>query len=363
MFGIPLEINASWIVIFGLVAFSLGFGIFPTELRGQPVWVYAVLAVLTALAFFVSIVLHELAHSLVARAGGVRVDRITLFMLGGVSQMDEEPHSAGREFVMAFAGPAMSFLIGIVSLIAAAIAFAAGAPRYIYFPLQYLSWVNFLVGVFNLLPGFPLDGGRVLRSILWGATGDLGKATRWAARVGQTIGWGMVALAVVAVVLPPHEVSLIWFGLIGWFVASLAGQAYRQQEVRSKFERIQVRSVMTEHPQAVPGEITVEQLAHDYFLGGRHSRYPVLLEGHIIGLVTLPHLKAIPREQWPLLRVADVAERDLPALTVEASAPLDSTLDPLGGDRPGALLVVEGGHLVGILTRADLLSATRRIEF
>lgn len=361
LFGIPLEVNLSWIVIFALVTFSLAFGALPTEVAGYSVAVYIVLAALTALAFFASIVLHELAHSIVARAGGVHVERITLFMLGGVSQMDEEPHTAGREFVMAFAGPATSLLLALASFGVYAAATAAGAPRAVTFPFQWLTWVNLLVGLFNLLPGFPLDGGRVLRSILWGATGDLARATRWAARVGQTIGWGMVVLAVVGVVVY-GALGLIWFGLIGWFVASLAGQAYRQQALQSKLAKVAVGSVMTPHPQSVPGEITVEQLAHDYFLGGRHSRYPVLSDGHIIGLITLPDVKAISRVEWPVLLVQEVTERDLDRLTVDASAALDSVIERLAGDGPGALLAVQDGRLVGIVTRADVMAVTSRVE-
>lgn len=361
LFGIPLEINLSWLIVFVLVTISLGFGFFPSRIQGLPGFVYLVMAILTALAFFFSIVLHELAHSMVARAGGVHVDRITLFLLGGVSQMDREPKTAGREFVMAFAGPGMSFVIAFVGFVVAYIAIALGAPPAVYFPLQYLWWVNLIVGVFNLLPGFPLDGGRVLRSILWGATGDLSKATRWAARVGQAIGWGMVAIAVVGVVM--GGVGLIWFGLIGWFIASLAGQAHRQQQAKDALAQVSVRSAMTPHPEMVPGSISVESLAHDFFLGGRHTRYPVLHGGHVIGLVTLPDVKRQPRDSWTSLLVADVAEQDLPALTVGADESLDAAFDRLAGDTPGALLVVDQGRLIGIVTRADLLAALRRRQF
>ncbi|MBI5231750.1 MAG: site-2 protease family protein [Coriobacteriales bacterium] len=362
LFGIPLEVNLSWLIIFGLLSFSLAFGVFPGAVDGLSVAAYLGLAAVTALMFFVSIVLHELAHSLVARAGGVHVDRITLFMLGGVSQMDEEPHTAGREFVMAFAGPAMSFVLGIASFVLAAIAQFAGAPAYVVFPLSYLGSVNILVGIFNLLPGFPLDGGRVLRAILWGITHDLNRATLWAARTGQFIGWSMVALTVAGVAVGGAEaVPLIWFGLIGWFIASLAGQAYRQQIVKQQLSHVRVGSVMTPHPQTAPGDITLEQLAHDYFLGGRHSRYPVMFDGHVIGLITLPDVKAVPRERWPFVRVAEVTERDLQRMTVDSSASLDVTVDRLGSDRPGALLVVEAGRLIGIVTRADVIAASRRV--
>jgi len=362
LFGIPLEVNLSWLLIFGLVSFSLAFAVFPAQMSDLPMLGVIALAVLTALAFFFSIVLHELAHSLVARAGGVHVERITLFMLGGVSQMDEEPHTAGREFVMALAGPAMSFVLAVLCFGAATVFRALDASAVITFPLEYLAYVNFFVGLFNLLPGFPLDGGRVLRSILWGVTRDLHRSTLWAARIGQIIGWGMVVFAGVSIILY-RDIAPLWFGLIGWFVASLAGQAHRQETLRGQLSLVHVRSVMTAHPESVQGDITLETLAHDHFLGGRHSRYPVMLDGHIIGLITLPDVKAVARQEWLYVMVADVTERDLDALTVDIDAPLDTTVDRLSGDNPGALLVVENGRLVGILTRADLLSATRRMEF
>ncbi len=157
----------------------------------------------------------------------------------------------------------------------------------------------------------------MLRAILWGITGDILKATRWATRSGQLIGWAMVAYAVLGVLgIVPGASDTIWLGLIGWFIAWLAGSAYRQQEVRSRLAAITVGSIMTPHPQTVPGEMTVEQLAHDHFLGGQHSRYPVLFEGSVHGLVSLADIKAVDRPDWPFVRVIDVTNRDLQALTV-----------------------------------------------
>ena len=355
VFGIPVEVNASWLVIFGLVAFSLARSYFPSiqEANGAPVWLMVVVACVTALLFFLSVLAHELSHSLVVRAEGGNVDRITLFIFGGVAQMDDEPRSPGREFLMAFAGPAMSLLLAGVCFVAFVVTTTAGAPWWIWAPLQYLAAINLAVGIFNLLPGFPLDGGRVLRSILWAITGDVLKATRWASASGQLIGWAMVAWAVLGVL--NGRTDLIWFGLIGWFIASLAGQAYRQQLLRSRIEGVKVSRIMTPTPEYVDGQLMLDQLVQRYFLGARHSRYPVMNEGAIVGLVTLPDVKEVARADWPFVRAIEITSTNLSELTVAEDAPVDGLIARLAKDKPGALLVVGEGRLVGIVTRADVL--------
>ncbi len=359
-FGIPIELNPTWFIIFVLVAASLAFGTFPSvaEFAGWGTAGYILAGLVTAALFFASIVFHELSHSLVARSGGLKIERVTLFIFGGVAQMSEEPSTPGREFAMAIAGPAASLLLAGIFFVAETITRVGGLPSWIWGPLAYLAQINLFVGFFNLLPGFPLDGGRVLRSALWAATGDQLKATKWAARSGQFIGYGMVALAVFGVLR--GNLSLIWFGLIGWFIATLADGAYRQQLAKTRLHASNVGTAMSPAPVTAPGEITLEQLAHDYFLGGRHSRYPVLLDGHVIGLISLADAKRLPREAWMATRVADVANRDLISLLIDANAPLDAALPRLSTESPGALLVVSQGRLVGILTRADLVSRLRR---
>jgi len=355
VFGIPVEVNASWLVIFGLVAFSLARSYFPSipAASGAPGWLTGVVGSVTALLFFLSVLAHELSHSLVVRAEGGSVEKITLFIFGGVAQMDDEPRSPGREFLMASAGPGMSLLLSAVCFAAYAAAATRGAAWWVWAPLQYLSAINLAVGIFNLLPGFPLDGGRVLRSILWAITGDVLKATRWAAGTGQAIGWAMVAWAVLGVI--NGRTDFIWFGLIGWFIASLAGQAYRQQLLRSRISGVRVGDIMTPSPEFVDGELMLDQLVQRYFLGSRHSRYPVLQDGSVVGLVTLPDVKEVERADWPFVRTVDVANRDLEALVVNQSSPVEELVNRLAKDRPGALLVVAEGLVVGIVTRADVL--------
>lgn len=359
-FGIPVEVNLSWLVIFALVSSTLATSYFPSIKQAQaaPGWLFALVGALTSLFFFASVLAHELCHSLVARAAGGSVEKITLFIFGGVAQMDDEPETPWREFLMASAGPAMSLLIAGVCFAAYWLADARGLPWWVWAPLQYLSAINLGVGIFNLLPGFPLDGGRVLRSILWAATRDILKATLWASRAGQMIGWTMVALAVVGVL--NGSSGLIWFGLIGWFIASLAGQAYRQQEIRSRMDGVPVSSIMTPSPEYVDGDLTLDLLVQTHLFEGRHNRYPVMQDGSIVGLVTLSDVKSVARADWPYVRVGDVANKDLEQLAVDASSTVSVLIQRLAGDRPGALLVVQDGRMVGVVTRADVLGLLER---
>lgn len=357
VFGIPLEVNPTWLIIFALVVVSLATGYFPAE---QGVLVNFVSAAVTALLFFASVVAHEMSHSLVARAGGTKIERVTLFIFGGVAQMEEEPASPGREFVMAVAGPGMSLALAMLFFGALVLSEALSAPSVLTAPLLYLSFINLYVAVFNLLPGFPLDGGRVLRAALWAVTGDLLKATRWASRAGQVIGYLMVAIAVFGVFR--GLLDLVWLGLIGWFISSLAETAYRQQVVKSQLHRVPVAALMSPAPEMAPGDISLEQLAHEYFLSRGHSRYPVLLNGAVVGLISLSRAKAVPREQWVDTMVADAADRELDRLLIEADRPADEAVLRLAGDDPGALLAVREGRMVGILTRSDLIRQLRSSE-
>ena len=214
--GIPVEVNLTWLIVFALVAFSLAFSYFPA-VYDWPAWLNVLNGVLTALAFFGSIVIHELSHSLVARAGGVEIERITLFLFGGVAQMEEEPSSPGREFVMAIAGPAASLGLALVFWVLALSLRSISAPDALYGPLEYLALINLSVAVFNLLPGFPLDGGRVLaRDAMVDDRRTWFGRLAGRARTGQLVGYLLIALAVFGVL--NGALNLIWLGLVGWFI-------------------------------------------------------------------------------------------------------------------------------------------------
>lgn len=358
LFGIPLEINPSWLIIFALVALSLSLTYFPAEFPGRPVWVNVASGIITAVIFFASVIAHELSHSVVARMGGIKVERVTLFVFGGVAQMEDEPAGPGSEFAMAVSGPLMSLLLAAVFFLAYVGMSAAGVSDVLWAPLQYLAFINFWIALFNMLPGFPLDGGRVLHAALWALGGNRLKATLWASRSGQFIGYTMVALAVLGVLR--GSLDFVWFGLIGWFIATLAENSYRQQLLKTTLANVVVGTLMSPAPMVAPSGITLDQLVEEYFLGGRHSRYPVEAAGSVIGLISLSDVKRVPRDEWASTYVAEAAERDLSLLLVEADEPADSVIGRLSGPSPGALLVVEDGRLVGILTRTDVMSRIQR---
>jgi Zn-dependent protease/predicted transcriptional regulator len=360
IFGIPFEVNLSWVVIFALVSLTLATSYYPSVSgsAGASVWVFAALGIATSLLFFASILAHELCHALVTKIEGGKVEKITLFIFGGVAQIQEEPRSPGKEFLMASAGPAMSLLIAGACFLAEVLT-RNSAPWWITAPLAYLATINLFIGLFNLLPGFPLDGGRVLRSILWAITGDMLKATRWAARSGQFIGWLLVALGVYVVVVV-GDLTGAWYAVIGFFIAWLAGSSYRQQEMQARLAGMTVERVMTQHPEFVDGSITAETLVQDHMLGRQHSRYPVIFEGAIVGVVSLDSVKTVARADWPYTRVIDITDRDLASLSVDVSTPVLELIPRLSAQRTGALLAVRDGHLVGIITRADIIDVLNR---
>ena len=352
-FGIPLEVDASWLFVFFLVAASLTTSYFPAELPDLGAVAYVTLGLLTAMAFFGSLILHELAHSLVARAGGLHVSRVTLFVFGGVSQIDDEPHSPGHEFVMALAGPVMSVALAGAFWGASSIALGAGAPDVLRVPLTYLAVINASLAVFNMLPGFPLDGGRVVRAVLWGITKDALKATRWASRSGQAIGTVLIAIAVFGVLGGTFD--LVWLAVMGWFLSSMAAGAYRQQELRATLARVPLSRIMSVEPTLVAADTTLEEMARSYFLTGRHTRYPVLRDGHVIGMVDIERASEVPRERWPVTTVEEVASRDLEDIVATPETLVDDVLHRLEPGGPGAILVVEDRRLAGIVTRADVI--------
>jgi Zn-dependent protease len=356
LFGIPLEINASWLLVFVFVSSTLAFVYFPAQLGNAPRGTSILVGVVAALLFFASIVAHEFSHSLVAKAQGAKIARITLFMFGGVSEMTEEPAKAGQEFVMALAGPAMSILLSALFYVAFVALQAAGASPVLWAPAGYLAGINLAVGVFNLLPGFPMDGGRVLRAAFWGATHDLLKATKWASRIGQALGYSMVAIGILGVFAPGAGIGTLWLALLGWFLAGLAQTAYQQQVVKTRLSHVPVSAIMASPVLVAPGDLDLQQMVDDWFLGRRHSRYPISQDGTLLGMLSLSQVKAVPRERWGELRAADLADRDLSRLIVQADAPVDTVLDRLVTGGPGALLVADrDGELVGIVTRADVV--------
>ena len=362
--GIDVRVHFSWLLIFALVTFSLADQVFPfsyPQWSEQKTWIIAAIA---ALLFFVSVVLHEFAHSIVARLFKMSVSSITLFLLGGVASLTKEPPSARAEFFMAIAGPATSLAIGGVSLGVNALVSSNIQQVPSLQPVEaisgYLGWVNILVAVFNLIPGFPLDGGRVLRSLIWGLRRDRSLATRIAARGGQAVA-ALFALVTAYRVLIDNDPSGLWMGLIAYFLFGAATQTLQQERVTSAVGSARVGQLMSTDFVAVPRGTTVGALVRDFLLPRNLRAVSVVDEGRFVGLATIGDVRKVEQDQWPVTPVEAVMTRASEIPAVGSSDALSDALDRFGSDLP-LLPVVEGGQLRGVLDRDAVLSYVKMRE-
>jgi Zn-dependent protease/CBS domain-containing protein len=353
--GIPIGANWSVVVITVLITWILAAGVLPELAPDQSRVAYVGVALLVAVCFFASLVAHELAHSLVARRYGVGVRAITLWMFGGVSELETETSSPREELRMAVAGPATSLGLGALFFVAAALAAALSRPELAVAALWWLAVVNVGLGIFNLLPAYPMDGGRVLRAVLWARYGDRVRATQASAGAGHWFAYGIIGLGVL-LAISGALVSGIWMMLIGWFLAGSSraeGAAAVQQGI---LDLRRADQLMSAPPVTVPGDITVEHLVEAYVLGRHHSAFPVVDEtGRLVGLVGLDQVRRVPLDRRPHTSVKAIAE---PLDTVPVVAPEDTgsaVLARLNLRRATRALVVDPHRgLVGIISNTDL---------
>jgi len=371
IFGININIDWSWLFIFVLISWNL------VSLFGQlhPNWDFSLqvgVAVSAAVLFFASVLAHELAHSLMAIAQGVNVSSITLHLFGGVSNIERHPPSPIAEFLITIVGPITSIVLGMAIVIATGMRANLGTamtnPRDAIANLgplaSLLLWlgpINILLGIFNLIPGFPLDGGRVLRSILWGITDNLRKATRWASGVGQAIAWLMI-LAGIAMAfgfqVPFFGTGLInglWLAFIGWFLNTASSQSYRQIVVQDILEGVPVKRMMSGDAPTVPPDCLVSDLVHEHVMGTDDHAFPVIEEDRLLGIVTLDDVRGINRDAWGKTRVRDIMTPYEELITVDAGEDAAEALSKLSHRDVRQLPVIEGENLVGLLRRRDII--------
>jgi Zn-dependent protease/CBS domain-containing protein len=355
--GIDIGIHYSWIFIFALITWSLAEGVFRPNLHNPSTAEVWLLGVLAALLLFICVLLHELAHSLVARARGMAVSSITLFILGGVSNLEEEPQQPAIEFYMAIVGPLTSIVLGGIFFALSRLAANGTAPREV---LNYLWYVNLLLGIFNLVPGFPLDGGRVLRSLLWSATGSLVKATNAAAMVGRLIGWAMIIIGffgILGVSIFGRDLGFlggIWLAFIGWFLSSTADASRRQVMLNELLAGKKVRDIMGTRPETVTSDKSVEQLVSDIF-NQKHGRaVPVCDGGHLSGIVTITDVKKVLRDRWTTTRVGDIMTKS-PLYKVSPDDAVSKALELISRHDINQLLIEYNDSCAGMLSRADIL--------
>lgn len=353
VFGIPIGLHYSWFLIALLIVFSLSAQFHATN-AGWSNGLVLALAIATAVLFFVSLLLHELAHSLVATSNGLTVREITLFALGGVSQIEKNPASAKIEFWMALVGPLTSAVIGVFCLaVARAIGGEADHPWMAM--LDWLGYINLALAGFNLIPGYPLDGGRVLRSIIWWKTGDADRSTRAAAKVGQ-----MVALAFIAIGIfrffGGAGIGGLWIAFIGWFLLQASRDSYVQVGLTHDLKGVRVADVMTRDCPTVDGFLNVKHFVEEELLRTGRRCFIVMQKGEMAGLVTPHEVKEVDRAKWPFTTLYDIMRPLEEVRSVSPGASLVSALELMSREDLNQLPVVSNGQLQGVLSRAHVLS-------
>jgi Zn-dependent protease/CBS domain-containing protein len=354
LFGIPIGVDASWFLILVLVSWSLATGWFGQDLPDARPGLRWALGVGAAIAFFVCILLHEMGHALVARRVGIPIRGITLFLFGGVAEMEGEPPSAGSEFLMAIAGPLVSLALAALFALLWLAGAAAHWPEWLVALCDSLAWINGIVLVFNLMPAFPLDGGRVFRSLLWGATDNLRKATRCASYLGQGFAWFLFAVALVQF-FSGNVFGGIWTGLIGLFLNSAARMSYQQVLLQEVLRGEPVRRFMNPNPIVVPPTTDLRHWVEDYVYRFHRKAFPVASNGHVEGFVSTQALAQIPREEWDRHTVGEVMRRDVDAVSIPPDMDALQALGKMQRLGSSRLLVKDGDQLVGIVSLKDLL--------
>src|SRR6267142_951581 len=353
--GIHVGLNWSLLVVAALIAWSLASSLLPSAAPGEASSAYWTAGVISALVFLASLLAHELAHSVVAMRRGVKVEGITLWLFGGVSRFSSDSASPGAQALITFVGPLTSLVLGAAFYLAA-IAVGGGAhPGLLSATLSWLVYINISLGVFNLVPAFPLDGGRLLQSLIWLRTGDRLRATRIAARIGMGFAYLLIAYGLATFIFAGSLIGGVWSVFLGWFLLSAARSEEVGGLIRQALSGMTVAQVMTPNPVQAPDGITVEDALHSYVLASRHSTFPTHdSAGRLSGLLTLTALKNVAPGARPTTLIKEII---CPLDEVSTANPADPVTSVLGlpeGCSEGRTLIVDGGRLVGIISPSDI---------
>jgi Zn-dependent protease/predicted transcriptional regulator len=354
IFGFAVRVDASWIVIAVLVTWSLAGAVFPAELPGMPVSTYWWMGAVGAVGLFGSIVFHELCHSLVANHYKLPMRGITLFIFGGVAEMSMEPQNPKVEFLMAIAGPASSVVLGFL-FYGLARAWGSGWAPEAALIVSYLAWINWVLAAFNMIPAFPLDGGRVLRSILWHFKGNLMRATRIATLVGTGFAYLLMAFGLYEL-LTGFFITAVWYFLIGMFLRGASQMSYRQLTLREALEGEPVQRFMRLDPVTVSPDTSIRQLVEDFIYRYHFKSFPVVTgTNDLAGCVTARDVGQVPREEWDLHRVAEVLEPCSDVNTVTPDTDAFKAFSKMRETGASRLLVADRHRLVGMISIRDVI--------
>ncbi len=351
IFGIDIYVDSSWFLIFILFTWILAANYFPQKYTDWSRGLHWLIGIITSLLIFASVLIHELAHSVVALKQGERVKNITLFILGGVAQISEEPKKPSRELIMALVGPLTSLSLGVVFFILSV--FLRGTSEPLTAVVSYLALINIVLAFFNLLPGFPMDGGRVLRAIIWQITANLRKATSIASKTGQGFAFFLIFLGILQVLR--GNLSGLWLVFIGWFLHSAAVRGYQQVMVETMLKGVRAEELMTKDFETVKGDLTIQELVDDHILKKKERVFLVLDKEHLRGIVCLEDVKATPRDKWATQRVEDIMTPREKLLFVSPDADGNKVLNSITSKDIHQVPVMEGEKIAGIICRSDIL--------
>lgn len=356
--GIPVGLDFSWFLIFVLITWALAFSYFPHQFKNWSLVEYWICAAITSIIFFFSVLLHEFGHSIVALKYNLKVRSISLFIFGGISNISQEPDKASHEFWIAIAGPLVSFALALLFY---AIAIIFKTQQQVYAIFDYLALINLMLGLFNLIPGFPLDGGRVLRAIIWAVTKDFKKSTNIASSVGRFFGFLFILVGVFEV-FQGGIFNGVWIAFIGWFLESAASSQVQSEKFHEILSNHKVSEAMSSDYGIVREGTTLQEVVDNHFLGiGRRSL--IVKEGDkIIGLLTLHRIKEIPREKWNATDVTAAMISATELIKADSNDDLWTALRKMDKDGVNQLPVFEDGEFAGILSRDSLLSFFRNIH-
>ncbi|MFA4905289.1 MAG: site-2 protease family protein [Candidatus Margulisiibacteriota bacterium] len=354
LLGIPVTVSWSWFIIFGLVVYTLAAGYFPIAAPEFSPPLRLLMALISALLLFACLLAHELSHSYIAKRNNLPISGITLFIFGGVAHLEKEPEDPGVEFKMAIAGPIMSLALGIFFYFLTSTLYSFGAPKFLFSITDYLAYLNFGVGIFNLLPGFPLDGGRILRSMIWKLSGDLKRATMVASSFGKFAAYLLIGLGFLGI-FTMNFLSGLWFIFIGLFLNEAAEMSYRQVLIKRFLTGIRVRNLMTKNVITVPADILLSALVEKYFFKYRFASFPVVSDDTLLGLITFHDIKEVPREEWGSRRASEVMLQLKDDLLIHEDEEVASALQKIAHNQVGRLLVIDDDKLVGIVSQRDIV--------
>ena len=361
IFGFEIRVDLSWFLIFFLILWSLTASLFPANYPQLPEATYLLMGIVGTLLFFASLVAHELAHSLVAKAKGIPVEGITLFVFGGMARTRMDAETPGDEFQIAVVGPLLSLVLAGLFALIWWLGRHAGWTVAVTGVARYLSSINLVLAIFNLLPGFPLDGGRLFRSVIWKATGDLEKATRIASWGGQFFAYLIIALGFVQL-FAGNLLGGLWLVLIGWFLANAAEMSYQQHLIHTGLKGVPAKEVMMRSPETVTSDLTLQILVDDYFLHRRYQAFPVTQNGDLVGIISLNQVKETPRENWQKQTVAETMTPISDTVAVRPETPMTQVLQKMEDSGMRRVLVTRDDQLQGIITGGDVSNWLRRMR-